>query len=398
MPIIGSPQLLEQDELEAELHRATCLMEEEALRSGPPPREQTTAAETPGPSQQGHMGFMLDSDIRVLRSKHLFLSEFSNNFIRMTPIGDLMKIESTALKAREMERSKDADDRLVVNKTALASSVTSVPAGSDNRWSILHQGRFLGGACCSAAKLWLVAKEYLGTEHAPPVGNYDMGAVGLAGYISARGWAKIHNPASTKISIKMFNINNCARTSSKKTGDGEEEILEVAEFKLALRALRTAMQFVMPWNMSVLALEGFFHQSNFCNNDLANVEKRAWFLTKFTDYALSLNADRWRDSEPFLSTGELKNVWAAFYGAQPQSTLAGKKQQNKQKQSSQKAPDPRLALGICFAWNLGNCMKQAGTCTTAKGRPLKHVCDFTPDPAKPAEVCGKDHIRKDFHK
>jgi hypothetical protein len=45
----------------------------------------------------------------------------------------------------------------------------------------------------------------------PPIGNYDMGALGLAGYVSARGWAEIHNPASTKLSIKLFNINNCAR-------------------------------------------------------------------------------------------------------------------------------------------------------------------------------------------
>jgi hypothetical protein len=29
---------------------------------------------------------------------------------------------------------------------------------------------------------------------------------------------------------------------------------------------------------------------------------------------------------------------------------------------------------------------------------LKHVCDHIADPAKPNDVCGKDHIRKDFHK
>jgi hypothetical protein len=343
---------------------------------------------------------MTDADIKILRSKHLFLSEFSDNFIRMTPVGDLMKIESTALKAREVERAKDADDRLALNKTALASTVVSVPAGSDNRWTILHQGRFLGGACCSAAKLWLTAREYMGSSHAAPVGNYDLNSCGLAGYISARGWAEIHNPASTKISIKMFNINNCAaRTSSKKQEDSEEDILEVSEFKLALRAMRSAMQFVMPWNMSILALEGFFYQTNFCSQDLNNVEKRAWFLTKFCDYALALNADRWRDSEPFLSTGELKSVWSAFFGAQPHTSTASNKGKKKEtKQGGQKAADPRLALGICFAWNVGQCLKQNGTCATAKGRQLKHVCDYAPDPAKPGEVCGKDHMRKDFHK
>jgi hypothetical protein len=44
--------------------------------------------------------------------------------------------------------------------------------------------------------------------------------------------------------------------------------VDLGEFKLALRALRTAGQFVMPWNYSFLALEGFLLQSNFCKNEL----------------------------------------------------------------------------------------------------------------------------------
>jgi hypothetical protein len=394
----GGPCELDQAEVESELQRATALMEEEALRSRPAAGGQQFSS-GPVAGTSFNTGVMSDSDIQLLREKHLFLAGFSDNFIRMTPVGDLMRIESTALKARELERAKDADDRLAVNKTSLAATMTSVPAGSDNRWSVLHQGRFLGGACCSSAKLWLAAKEYLGSGFAPPVGNYDMGAVGLADYVSAQGWAEIHNPASTKLSVRMFNINNCsARASSKKAEDGDEDFNDVAEFKLAIRAMRTAMQFVMPWNLSVLALEGFFFQTNFCGSDLANVEKRAWFLTKFADYVISLNADRWRDSEPFLTTGELKGIWSSFFGAQPHSAVASKGKQKNAKQGAQKAADPRLSLGICFAYNLGNCLKAPGTCTTAKGRPLKHVCDFAADPAKPTDVCGKEHIRKDFHK
>jgi hypothetical protein len=393
-----------QDVLDVEVNRAAGLLLEEDRGTAQVPGASSggsggSAGGLGGPASLQRPALMSDSDIRVLREKHLFLSDFSDNFIRSTPIGDLMRIESTALKARELDRAKDADDRLAVNKIALASTMTSVPAGSDNRWNVLHQGRFLGGACCSAGKLWLAAKEYLGSAHAPPVGNYDMGSVGLAGYISARGWSELHNPASTKLSIKMFNINNCgSRGSSKKGNDSDDEAMDLNEFKLALRVLRTAMHFVMPWNLSILALEGFFFQSNFCNSDLVNVEKRAWLLTKFTDYVLSVNGDRWRDSEPFLSTGELKSVWASFFGAQPQSSLASKSKQKQGKQNNQKQADPRLSLGVCFAWNKGECLKPAGTCTTAKGRPLKHVCDFAADPAKPTDICGKDHIRKDFHK
>jgi hypothetical protein len=152
------------------------------------------------------------------------------------------------------------------------------------------------------------------------------------------------------------------------------------------------MSYVMPWNFSVMALEGFYLQTNYCFQDLAGVEKKACIITKITEYILSQNADRWRNAEPFLSTGELKAAWAAFFGAQLQSiVLKGKGKQ-------QKGFDPRLALGICFTWNNGQCLKPAGSCTKAKGRALKHVCDFMPDPSKPGEVCGKEHMQKDFHK
>jgi hypothetical protein len=227
-----------------------------------------------------------------------------------------------------------------------------------------------------------------------------MGSIGLAGYLSAKGWTEIANHASTKLSIKMFSINSSANRSSSKKSDTDDEFLDISEFKFALRVMRTAMTFVMSWNYLIAAIEGFFHQNNFCHAELASVEKKASVLTRFTDYVLAQNSDRWRDSEPFINAGELKTTWAAFFGAQPQasSSQKGKKQSGGGKNQHQKAADPKLALGICFAWNMGQCLKAAGSCATAKGRPLKHICDHVADPAKPTEVCGKDHIRKDFHK
>jgi hypothetical protein len=181
--------------------------------------------------------------------------------------------------------------------------------------------------------------------------------------------------------------------------EADDDIVELGEFKLALRTMRTAFHLAMPWNLSVLALEGFFFQTNFCFQDLQFVEKKASVLTKFTDYVLSQNSDRWRDSEPFLTAGELKQAWSAFFGAQPQAMIGNKqKQQKTGGKQMNKSPDPRIGLGICFAWNQGQCLKPAGSCTTAKGRALKHICDYAADPSKPTEVCGKDHIRKDHHK
>jgi hypothetical protein len=194
---------MDAEDLQEELLHAEALLEEEALRA---PRSRAPPGSSSLPSSSN---FMTDEDVFHLRKKHAFLADFSDNFIKNTPIGDLLKIECTAMKMREMERSKDADDKLAANKAALATTFTLVKEGRDNRWSELHPARFLPGAGCSAVRLWLTARDVLGTSAFLPIGSYDMGAVGLAGYISARGWTELHHICSPKLSIKLFNINSC---------------------------------------------------------------------------------------------------------------------------------------------------------------------------------------------
>jgi hypothetical protein len=246
----GAPVVLDADELLGQLRSASVLLHDEAAHSRP-------LVEPVDPSWRPSRGIS-DEDIRVLKQKHSFLAEFSDSFIRSTPVGDLMKIESTAMKAKEIERAKDADYKLAQHKSALASTFTEVRAGQDNRWTHIHQARFLGGASCLAAKLWLAAREAWGSSHPPALGNYDMGAVGLAGYVSAAGWVNIHNPASLKLSIRQFNINNCsAKSSGKKGQEADEDILELGEFKLAVRAMRTAMEFFYNGPGGILPTEQF---------------------------------------------------------------------------------------------------------------------------------------------
>jgi hypothetical protein len=349
---------------------------------------------------------MEDSDIACLKRKYPFLADFSDAFIRSTGPGDLMKMESTSIKIWEKERSRDCEERLANNKMAMASTVKQIPAGEDNRWTILHQGRFLAGAACSAAKLWITAREAIGLSGLPAVACYDMAAVGLGGVITPRGWIELHNPASSKISLRMFSINNCgARINSGKSNSVLDvtmaDIAELGEFKLALRAMRAAASFVRPWDFSFLALESFLLQSNFCSVDLAGLDKQASILTQFVDYILSENSNKFRDGEPFLSTGALKASWDAFFGARPQAALGGRSHnKNFKEKGSTKKPEvgPARFLNICFAWNKGLCLKSAGSCTSKRGTPLKHICNFLPDLSKPDQVCGKDHQCKDFHK
>jgi hypothetical protein len=357
-------------------------------------------ATPPQPEEAGMRPSQLsDADIDTLRARFPILAELSTGFIRGLSATELLSLERASFKQRESEKLKDAEDKLAANRVNLGLSCTEVRAGQDDRWARLHDARFLAGAGCSATKLWITAREVLGLNGHPPISTYDMQAVGLAGFVTARGWCEIANPSSPKLSVRMFNINNCAaRASSSKSRQDDEDLIdfaEVGEFIVALRAMRSAMAFVMPWNMSIAALEGFLINTRFCKDELGGLEKQASILTSFTDYVLSENANRWRNIEPFITHGELRAVWNSFFSARPQSILAKRSQ-------AAKAWKPRTFkkqfLDVCFAWNRGQCSKAAGSCFSKMGTPLRHVCDLKEDPAEPMKVCGEAHQRTAFHK
>jgi hypothetical protein len=352
----------------------------------------------------GRTLFMSDQDLAAMRAKFPFLDSFSDTFIRTTPPESLLKMEATTIKMRESERSRDADDKLAANRAALASTTRMVAAGPDNRWSSLHEGCFLPGAGCSAAKIWLRAREILGLSGAPPLGNYDLAAVGLGGFVTARGWVELANPSSTKLSLKLFNLNNCSGKISTSKSDSTDspmpDFAEIGEFQLALRTLRNAAAFVSPWNFSFAALENFLVNSRFCSTDLAGVDKPAVILTQFVDYVLVENAARWRDGEPFLTTGELKNTWQAFFGARPQSALHRKPSfpgvtSTKKPNGNTSGKKKRPFIDVCYNFNKGICQKQPGQCISASGTVLRHICDHRPNNL--LVFCGQNHKRIDNH-
>ncbi len=226
--------------------------------------------------------------------------------------------------------------------------------------------------------------------------------------MSSRGWVELANSASTRLSLCLFNINSCSRkTSSKKDDlDGDlQEFTELGEYQLALRTMRAAAAFIMPWNYSFTALENFIINSRFCKNDLADIKNKAQILTQFCDYVLTENASKWRDAEPFMSSGELKNTWNLFFSAWPQSAFS-KKDSSKQSQASgsqKKFNRPNVGfkklpfMDICYNWNKGICNKAAGTCFSSRGIQLRHVCNHRTDPANLAVHCGQNHRRLVAH-
>ena len=353
---------------------------------------------------------MTDQDLVAMRNKFPFLDGFSDTFIRNTPPESLLKMEATTIKMRDSERGRDADDKLAANRAALSDTPRLIGAGVDDRWSVLHEGRFLPGAGCSAAKLWLKARDVIGLTGAPPLGNYDLAAVGLGGFITAKGWVELANPASTKMSLKLFSLNNCSSKISTTRTDSTDPLLpdfaEIGEFQLALRTLRNAAAFVSPWNFSFAALENFLVSCKFCAEDLSGVDRPAVILTQFVDYALVENAARWRDNEPFLSYGDLKSTWQAFFGARPQSALPKRPPQptpsfgnRPQKQPPHNAPTRRRRpfIDVCYNFNKGLCLKPPGQCVSYSGTILRHVCDFRPDSANLLVFCGQNHRRIENH-
>ena len=361
------------------------------------------------PRKRARDGGMTKEDIASLRRKFPFLTEFSDSFIQGQTTGDLLKMESTSIKMKMLERSTDVDDKLATNRMNLEDDMKFLPAGEDNRWTVLHPGRFLPGMACTARKMWMAARKEVGLTGYKPVGCYDMGAVGMGGFVTNKGWCELANPSSSKISIRMFSINNCgAKMSQGKGGtsskDGDlDDIVELGEFKVALRAMRIAASFVAPWNYSYVALENFLIQANFCQSDIGMLDKQAQILTQFVDYVLGENSNKWRDSEPFLDTNSLKGHWDSFFAARPQSGVASRSKQKegsqnmKQKQQVSTSQVKRAWVDICFEWNMGKCSKAPGACLFSRGTPLRHVCNFVADRNKPNTYCEKAHARLGNH-
>jgi hypothetical protein len=212
------PDVLNEMEIQATQAEARALISDERSRTG--------IRDDPAPDPASSHSAITDKDLATMRDKFPFLRDFSDGFLGANKPETLIKMEATHLKMRELERQKDAEDRLAANRSALGSNPTTVREGLDDRWNILHPGRFLPGAACSAAKLWLKARKSIGLSGTAPLGNFDMSCVGLGGFVTAKGWVELANPSSARMSIKLFNINNCKAKASNLKDNSDSELAE----------------------------------------------------------------------------------------------------------------------------------------------------------------------------
>jgi len=402
------------------------ILEEAAMASVN--EELTRGARIPDPGQGGSFNI---TDMDNLKKRHTFLNEYSKEDFQKYSLETLLKLEATSIKLKNLEANKAAEARLAGNRDSLEDTFYKVPEGTDNRWTELHDSRFLPGWGCSSQKMWSKGREVLKNNGHPAIATYDMASVGLAGHVTNQGWVALHDPGNSNLALRMFSINNCGRRVASKQGDNEDsllsDIIEFGELTLAMRVLKEAVSFVRPWDKSIAALDGFLHQTGYCKADLDHLDKKAEILTQFVDYVLKENSNRWKGRENFLSITELKGTWESFFGSRPQGQLAknkqaagktgvnssknqgGQQQQQSQNQYSQgqqqqqgnnnriRVPQVLFSEDICVMFNLGKCTKPANYCSTKAGKKLKHICNWRPYGNMSLPPCGVQHAAIFYH-
>lgn len=338
----------------------------------------------------------------------------------------------------------DPGVKMAKNLESLKASPVLLPAGPDDRTSVFHPARFMGGMACLAQKMWLGAREEHGLEGILPLANYDMAASGLGGCVTARGWQELHNPASTHLTIKLFSASNLGSSTGNtrrftlagdedgiSIGDHLKEIEDLEELQQAMRVICMAAHLALPWNHSFNALHGFLHTAKWGEAELAGNSRRAATLIKFVNHVLGLNAEAWQLKNPFMSIGELKTRWTEWLATRPASEYssgptnthtrpnfnagqaggqfsksarrkASRSQQQQftlpnmstppptQQNHGQQGGRPGPKTRYCRKFNAGTCLNAAGSCFLTSGTPLLHLCDRENGQGG---VCHKNHAK-----
>lgn len=395
--------------------------------------EQSGAGQPPGLSDHEycHPNHLADFKLEV---PHLVASGKPDSFLLRVKIAILLKMESNHLKRASQDKGRSVEDILARNQDAIASNPTQVAAGFDDRLSTLHAARFLPGAICSAQELWLQARRVLGISGYPPVAAFDLASVGLAGHVTAKGFAALQDPSSAALSLRLFDVHNVTtkvEASKRITLSTSDDSMEVGEslreattlfaFQQAIRAVRELARFAMPWNHAFAALEGFLVCNGYMARDLGSLNGHSiGVLARFCDHVFALNAARWRASQPFLDATELGPTWSNWLasrggpaaqrsanasqpsassssggGGQPKAAKAAKPKQRTAPPAAAAAAARAAAAGppddICQRFNKNRCPNQAtGNCTTAAGLVLRHVCNYL---TTPTTKCLQPHVR-----
>jgi hypothetical protein len=246
------------------------------------------------------------------------------------PDAAAMAAAAAAHFAQSAAKSSDPGIKMAKALERLRASPVTVPAGIDDRISVLHVARFLPGTVLSAKKQWLLARDILGLDGMEPLSTYDMGACGLQGTVTMKGWFELGNPGSMNLCLKHFSPSNIGTSagytrrfslaegeSAINVGDDFKEIGSMERFQQAMRAMCHAARMAMSWNYSFPALDNFIVQSKYGLTELAGCSNKVAELTNFVNHVLGVNAQNWITKECFLTAPELKGEFAIWAQNRP---------------------------------------------------------------------------------
>ena len=252
------------------------------------------------------------AEVERLRSDLPNLSHHPDDTFRSLSLTELIRLDNKLESGGKS--GKKLTEKLANNLEKLKKYPKKIEAGEDNRSDIIHSSRFLGGHVCKNSEIWLKARKHLGISGLDPISRYDSEGVGMEGNLNSHVWAALHNPGAKDISIKMLapEALKIARGESEKDAAlCKKDFNSVNEIRLALTTLRTASQFIHPWNFSFATIEYFMNSVSFGEKDLSSHPEKTTFLSNFIDEVILHNAEAWDDSKPFMGAQKITNKWVS---------------------------------------------------------------------------------------
>ena len=161
---LGMPVLLNEEELSRSTVLAKGLSNFQPSKGTGKDSNNKQAPSDPGAGEK-----ISPEDLAVIKEQFPNLCKFSDDFLRFRTVAELLSIESTSIRIKDAERSRETEDRLATNKAGLLTRFYAVAEGRDNRCTELHPARFLPGAACSAARQFITAREVIGLTSPPPL-------------------------------------------------------------------------------------------------------------------------------------------------------------------------------------------------------------------------------------
>ena len=343
------------------------------------------------------------AEVDRLRSDLPNLSHHPDDTFRSLSLTELIRLDNKLESGGKS--GKKLSEKLAKNLDNIKKFPKKIEAGEDNRADIIHKSRFLGGHICKNSEIWLKTRETLGISGLDPISRYDSEGVGLEGNLNGHIWAALHNPGAKDISIRMLSpeaLKIARGESDKDSASCKKDFNSVNEIRLALSTIRTAAQFIHPWNFSFATIEYFLNSVNFGEKDLGSNSEKILFLSNFIDEVFLHNAEAWDDSKTFIGAQKLTNKWVSdvmlkttkIDSQKTKNTNNFKPNQNNRKNPTSSSHFSKVSFppGICRRFNFNVCPSQSDDSCPApwdSAKKLKHVCTFQNQTDK--KFCLQNH-------